>query len=248
MAKKMPKGVTKQMGFCPGCGHGIIVRLIAECVEELGIEKNFIFNIGVGCSSLIEHSIDFDYCVASHGGNGAISSAQKRLLPETVILNYQGDGDCYVIGLSETLNCAYRNENVTTIAINNTNFGMTGGQMAWTSMPGQKTATSVNGRDVNKTGKPIKVPELIAYSDSFDTAFVARGTLTTPAEINKTKGYIKKALMCQMENKGHSLVEILSPCPTNWHMESDPTEALDRITEELVPYYPLGIMKEKKEA
>lgn len=244
MSRKLPKAYLSQMGFCPGCGHGVVVRLITECVEELGIENNFIFDIGVGCSSLIEGHLDYDYVVANHGGNGCIATAQKRLLPDTNVLAYQGDGDAYVIGLSQTLNAAYRNENITVITINNTNFGMTGGQMAWTTMPGQKTATCENGRDTSVTGLPIKVPELIAGSDSFDVAYVARGTVTTPAEINKTKRYIKRALQNQMEKKGYSMVEILSPCPTNWHMS--PEKSMERITNELVAYYPLGELKVKE--
>lgn len=245
MAKKYPEAITHQIGFCPGCGHGIIVRLIAECVEELGIRHNFIFNIGVGCSSLIEGNIDYDYIVADHGGNGAIATAQKRLRPETIILNYQGDGDAYVIGLSQTLNAAYRNENITVITVNNTNFGMTGGQMGWTTMPGQKTVTCSKGRDTSKTGLPIKVPELIANSESFDVAYVARGTVTSPAEISKTKRYIKKALQNQIDRKGYSLVEIVSPCPTNWHLSE--LKAMERVTNELIPYYTLGEMKVKED-
>lgn len=247
MKKKCPESLVKQIGFCPGCGHGIITRLVCECVEELGIEKNFIFYMGVGCSSLQEGCMAYDTFMCSHGGAAASASAAKRLLPDVIHMTYQGDGDAYVIGLSQTLNAAYRNDNISVITVNNTNFGMTGGQMAWTTMPGQKTATSVHGRDCSTTGLPILVPELIAESKCFNTAYVARGTLTTPAEINKTKNYIKKALKNQMEHKGHSLVEVVSPCPTNWHMEGDPTKALDRITDELLGYYKLGELKVRED-
>ena len=242
-ARKLPAAFKQQPKFCPGCGHGIVLRLVTECVEELGIERNFIINAGVGCAHLMEDCLDYDIFVGSHGGGGASTTGMKRMLPDTIIMSYQGDGDAYVIGLSQTLNAAYRNENFTVIVINNAVFGMTGGQMGWTTMPGQKTTTSPDGRDTDKTGTPIKVPEIIAQSDNYNTAYVARGTVTTPAHINKTKSYIKKALQYQIDKKGHSLVEILSPCPTNWKCTE--LESLDRVNNEIVPYYPLGEFKDK---
>lgn len=240
-AKKMPEKIARQIPFCPGCGHGIIVRLVMECVEELGYNDNVIMGKPVGCASLIDNNLNIDTFTGAHGRNGASLTAMKRLKPDTLIISYQGDGDAYNIGFAETMNAAYRNEKITIITINNGNFGMTGGQMAWTTMPGQKTATSVNGRNTEITGNPIKVPEMIA--SSFDTAYVARGALFSPAEINKTKGYIKKALQAQIDGVGHSLVEVLSPCPTNWAMT--PLASQERIINELVPYFPLGELKNK---
>jgi len=241
VAKKVPEKILRQVPFCPGCGHGIVVRLIMECVEELGYNDNIIFGKPVGCASLLDNSLDVDIFTGAHGRNGASMTAIKRLKPDTLVVSYQGDGDAYNIGFAETMNAAYRNEKFTVVTINNSNFGMTGGQMAWTTMPGQKTSTSVHGRNVELSGLPIKMPEMIATS--FDTAYVARGALFSPAEINKTKGYIKKALQAQIDGIGHSMVEVLSPCPTNWHMS--PLEAQERIIKELVPYYPLGELKNK---
>ncbi len=240
-ALKMPVKISRQVPFCPGCGHGIIVRLVMECIEELGYNDNVIIGKPVGCASLLDNSLAVDTFTGAHGRNGASMTAVKRLKPDTLVVSYQGDGDAYNIGFSETMNAAYRNEKFTVITINNGNFGMTGGQMAWTTMPGQKTATSVNGRNVELSGMPIRVPEMIA--SSFDTAYVARGALFTPAEIRKTKGYIKKALQAQIDGIGHSMVEILSPCPTNWGLT--PLASMDRIVNELVPYYPLGELKNK---
>lgn len=244
MAKKQfPELLNGVAAFCPGCGHGIVVRILAECIEELGYTDNVIAGQGVGCCSLLGmgNIFETDWLTGAHGRNGASFTTIKRLMPDTLCVSYQGDGDAYNIGFAETMNAAYRNENFTVIAVNNGNFGMTGGQMSWTTMPGQKTTTSQAGRNVEKTGQPIKIPEMIAYS--FDTAYVARGALYTPQEINKTKGYIKKALQRQIDGLGHSLVEILSPCPTNWAMS--PIASQDRIRDELVPYYPLGELKDK---
>jgi 2-oxoglutarate ferredoxin oxidoreductase subunit beta len=247
MAKmKYPEQIVANIPFCPGCGHGIIVRLMVECVEELGYAERVVLHEAVGCCSLVGIGLDWDMLVGAHGGGGANATGLKRMLKDqALVIAYQGDGDAYNIGLSETLNAAYRNENITVIAVNNTNFGMTGGQMSWTTLPGQRTTTSVDGRDSKTSGTPIKIPELIA--GSFDTAYVARGTVTSPAEIRKTKGYIKKGLQKQINGEGHSLIEILSPCPTNWH--SNPiTDALDRIDKELIPYYyPIGELRERGE-
>ena len=166
----------------------------------------------------------------------------KRVSPENIIVAYQGDGDAYSIGIAETLNAAYRNEDITVITVNNTNFGMTGGQMSWTSMPGQKTTTSQTGRDCDITGAPIKFPEMVA--SQFDVAYVARGSVHTPAEINKSKKFIKKAIEAQINGEGYSLVEILSPCPVNWGQT--PVQAMETIANDIVPYYPIGELKTKE--
>ncbi|WP_376774569.1 thiamine pyrophosphate-dependent enzyme [Clostridium thailandense] len=241
--RKIPAMIDKPMSFCPGCGHGIAIRLIAECLEELGQESNIILGIGVGCSSLLGGGLQIDRLHCLHGRAAAVATGMKRVSPEVMIVTYQGDGDAYSIGISESLNAAYRNENITVFTINNTNYGMTGGQMSWTTMPNQKTTTSPLGRDCLTTGNPIKFPEIVA--DQFNAAYVARGTVTTPANVNKLKSYVKNALEAQMNGEGYSIVEILSPCPTNWGMS--PLDAMERINKELIPYYPIGELKKRRE-
>jgi 2-oxoglutarate ferredoxin oxidoreductase subunit beta len=240
--RKVPEIVDRPNGFCPGCGHGIVTRLIGECLEELGQDKNVIFGIGVGCSSLLGGVIEADRLHCSHGRVGAVATAMKRVNPENLVIVYQGDGDAYSIGIGETTSAAYRNENFTAIIINNTNYGMTGGQMSNTTMPGQKTSTSIHGRDCNVTGMPIKFPELVA--SQFAPAYAARGSVDKPANINRVKKYIKNALQAQMNKEGYSVVEVLSPCPTNWGMDA-PT-SMKKITEELIPYFPLGEFKARE--
>ncbi|MGE4290631.1 MAG: thiamine pyrophosphate-dependent enzyme [Desulfovibrio sp.] len=241
--RKVPALIDKSMSFCPGCGHGIVIRLIAECLEELGQRENVIFPIGVGCSSLLGGGMTCDRLHCPHGRASAVATGMKRVRPETMIVAYQGDGDAYSIGIAETLNAAYRNENITVVTINNTNFGMTGGQMSWTTMPGQVTTTSPLGRDCAVTGNPIKFPELVA--SQFDVAYAARGTVTTPKHVNKLKKYIKNGLEAQVKGEGYSVIEVLSPCPTNWNLS--PLKAMQRVEEELIPYYPLGEFKTRKE-
>lgn len=240
--RKVPAIIDKPMNFCPGCGHGIIIRLICECLEELGQTNNVIFPIGVGCSSNLGGGLTADRFHCPHGRASAVATGMKRVSPENIVISYQGDGDAYSIGIAETMNAAYRNENITVFTVNNTNFGMTGGQMSWTTLPGQKTTTSQLGRNCDITGAPIKFPEIVA--SQFDVAYVARGSVHTPALINKTKTYIKKALQAQVDGEGYSFVEILSPCPVNWNMT--PVQAMDRIEKEIVPYYPLGEFKTKE--
>lgn len=241
-ARVVPKLIDRPMSFCPGCGHGIVIRLIAECLEELGQDKNVIYGIGVGCSSLLGGGLEADRLHCSHGRVGAVSTAMKRVNPNNIVIAYQGDGDAYSIGLAETTSAAYRNENFTAIIINNTNYGMTGGQMSNTTMPGQKTATSPLGRDCEVTGLPIKFPELVA--SQFNAAYVARGSVSKPAHIYKLKSYIKNALEAQLNGEGYSVVEVLSSCPTNWGMSA--IDAMDRIEEELIPYFPLGEFKTRE--
>lgn len=242
IARKIPALIDRPNGFCPGCGHGIVIRLIAECLEELGQDKNVIFGIGVGCSSLLGGVIEADRLHCSHGRVGAVATAMKRVNPDNIVIAYQGDGDAFSIGLAETTSAAYRNENFTAIIVNNTNYGMTGGQMSNTTMPGQKTATTKYGRDCSVTGMPIKFPELVA--SQFNPAYAARGSVDKPANINKLKKYIKTALEAQMNKEGYSVVEVLSPCPTNW-AQSAP-DSMSRIVEELIPYFPLGEFKTRE--
>ena len=240
--RRVPELVDSHMTFCAGCGHGIVIRIIAEVLEELGQEKNVIFPIGVGCSSLLGGGLDADRLHCSHGRAGAVATAIKRVNPQNIVITYQGDGDAYSIGLAETTSAAYRNEKFTTIIINNTNYGMTGGQMSNTTLPGQKTSTSVYGRNCEVTGLPLKFPELVA--SQFNPAYAARGSLHTPAHINKLKTYIKNAIEAQMNGEGYSVVEALSPCPTNWGLSAP--KSMKRIEEELIPYFPLGEFKSRE--
>jgi len=215
-------------------------------VQELGYVNKFVFLRDYGCCSLAPRYLAIDHFQTPHGRVGAGATAISRCLPEGVLLlGYQGDGGAYVIGLSETINAAYRNENFTEIVVNNRIFAMTGGQMSATTLSGEVTTTSPYGRDCATTGLPMRLPEVFAESNSFDVAFVARGSVHSPAEINKTKEYIRKALLKQINKEGYSMVEILSPCPTNWRKE--PLEALLSL-EDMIPLYPLGILKEKTTA
>ena len=236
VARKIPELTGRPTTFCPGCGHGILTRLLGECLTELGQDHNVICTIGVGCSCIFDTAYQGDMIQAPHGRGAAVATGVKRALPDVVSLTYQGDGDAYTIGLAETLNAAYRNEKISVFVVNNCNFGMTGGQMSWTTMPNQVTATSVHGRDTALTGMPIKVPEMIA--GNFQTAYVARGTVTDAKHIRELKGYIRNALEAQIAGEGYSLVEIVSPCPTNWHMTA--LEAIEQMEKEILPYYTLG--------
>lgn len=241
--RKVPVLVDKPMDFCPGCGHGIVSRLIMECIDELGQSDNIIFPIGVGCSSNLGAGLECDRLHCPHGRAAAVATGMKRTTPGALVISYQGDGDAYSIGSAETLNAAYRNENITVIIINNTNFGMTGGQMSLTTMEGQKTSTSIYGRDCGITGYPIRFPELVA--SEFNVAYAARGAVSSIAHINTLKGYIKNALEAQLGNEGYSVVEVLSPCPVNWGLA--PIKAMERIEKDLIPYYPLGEFKKRGE-
>ena len=238
----VPALIDKETSFCPGCGHGIVIRLIGECLEELGQAQNIIFPIGVGCSSLLGGGLSVDRFHCPHGRASAVATGMKRVSPGVTVVAYQGDGDAYSIGLSETLNAAYRNENITMIAVNNTNFGMTGGQMSWTTLPGQVTSTTPQGRDCARTGQPLRFPELVATQ--FNVAYAARGAVTSPKRVTTLKTYIKNALEAQINNEGYSTVEVLSPCPTNWGL--DAVASMRRIEEEIVQYYPLGEFKTRE--
>lgn len=244
IAKKTPYIIDKPMGFCPGCGHGVVIRLIAEALEELGQDNNIIFGIGVGCSSLLGGGLNTDRQHCPHGRAGAVCTGMKRVNPDNVIIAYQGDGDAYSIGIGETTSAAYRNERFTTIVINNTNYGMTGGQMSNTTLPGQKTSTTVHGRDTNLTGMPIRFPEMIA--DNFNPSYVARGSVCSVKDIVQAKRFIKKAIEVQLSGEGYSFVEILSPCPTNWRMSA--VDAMEHIEKNIKPYFPIGEFKTPEQA
>ncbi len=224
--------------FCPGCGHGIVNRLIAEVLEEMNEDKGAICAVAVGCSSMMPDTYGVDIVQSQHGRAAAIAVGIKHCRPDNMVFAYQGDGDALAIGFSETMYAAIRNDNITVILVNNNNFGMTGGQMSPTTLENQKTTTSPYGRDIGKTGNPLDVMKMIGTRD---VAYLARGTMTNNAEIMKTKKYIKKAFEAQKNKKGYSMVEILSPCPTNWGMT--PMDSCRHINNVVEKVYPLGEFK-----
>ncbi len=225
--------------YCPGCTHGIVHRLVAEVIDELDIREKTVGIAPVGCSVLAYHYFNFDMSEAAHGRAPAVATGIKRVRPENVVFTYQGDGDLAAIGTAEIVHAANRGENITTIFINNATFGMTGGQMAPTTLPGQVTTSTPTGRDVKLAGYPLKVAELIA--ETTGAAYVVRRTATQPKYIRSCKKAIKTAFMTQLADLGFSIVEILSTCSTNWGMS--PVEALKWVEENMIPYYPLGDYK-----
>ena len=226
--------------YCPGCGHGIVHRMVAEVIDELGIREKTAGVAPVGCAVFAYNYFDVDMYEAAHGRAPAVATGVKRVHPDKYIFTYQGDGDLASIGTAEIVHAAHRGEKITTIFINNAIYGMTGGQMAPTSLVGQKTTTSPLGRDKEHCGEPIRIAEMLATING--SAFIARTALNSTANLVKTKAAIKKAFQAQLDGKGFSLVEVLSPCPTNWG--KSPAEAMDWINDAMIPYYPLGIMKE----
>lgn len=226
--------------YCPGCPHGIVHRLVAEVMDELGIEGDTIGVAPVGCSVLAYNYFECDMQEAAHGRAPAVATGIKRALPDKVVFTYQGDGDLAAIGTAETVHVAARGENVTTIFINNAIYGMTGGQMAPTTLPGQVTQTTPYGRDVKKQGNPIRVCEMLSTLDG--PAYIERVTVDTIPHIKQAKAAIKKAFQMQLDKKGFSLVEVVSTCPTNWGMS--PQEAFKWMRENMLKHYPLGVYKD----
>ena len=228
--------------YCPGCTHGIIHRLVAEVIDELGIEGRTIGVAPVGCSVMAYDYFNCDMIEAAHGRAPAVATGVKRSDPEkNIVFTYQGDGDLASIGMAETVHAAARNENITIIFVNNAIYGMTGGQMAPTSLPGQVTQTSPYGRDVNHCGYPIRVCEMLPELEG--ATYLERVTVNNVANVRKAKKAIKKAFQNQIEGKGFSLVEVVSTCPTNWGMT--PCDALKWLEDNMLPYYPLGVYKDK---
>ena len=225
--------------YCAGCGHGITHRLIAEVVDELGIRERVIGVAPVGCAVVAYDYWDFDCSEAAHGRALAVATAIKRLRPENIVFTYQGDGDLIAIGTNETIHTANRGENLTVIFINNAVYGMTGGQMAPTTLLTQKTATTPKGRDAKLQGYPLDILEMLATLSG--VKFIARVSLHSPPEVIKAKQAIKQAFKNQIDNVGFSLVEILSPCPTYWGLS--PKEALDWIRDTMTKEFPLGRTK-----
>ena len=227
--------------YCPGCTHGIIHRLVAEVLEELGVGDTAIGIAPVGCAVFAYNYFNCDMMEAAHGRAPACATGAKRVHPDKVVFTYQGDGDLASIGAAEIVHAAARGEKITTIFVNNAIYGMTGGQMAPTSLPGQITTTSPYGRDEAWCGKPIRVSEMLATIEG--AAYIERVALNTNANIIKAKKAIRKAFECQMSGKGFAMVEVLSTCPTNWGLS--PVEAMKWLEENMIPYYPLGVFKDK---
>ena len=228
--------------YCPGCTHGIVHRLVAEVIDELGIEGRTIGVAPVGCAVLAYDYFACDMIEAAHGRAPAVATGVKRSMPDKVVFTYQGDGDLASIGMCETVSTAARGENITIIFINNAIYGMTGGQMAPTSLVGQVTQTSPYGRDPKTQGYPIRVCELLATLDA--PAYLERVTVNSVKNVHRAKKAIRKAFQNQIEGKGFSLVEVLSACPTNWGMT--PQKALEWIDEKMIPQYPLGVFRDKE--
>lgn len=223
--------------YCPGCGHGIVHRLVAEVLDELGIEGSTIGVAPVGCAVFAYNYFNCDVQEAAHGRAPAVATGIKRVHPDKVVFTYQGDGDLAAIGTAETVHAASRGENITIIFINNAIYGMTGGQMAPTTLPGQVTQTSPYGRDVKTQGHPLKVSEMLATTSG--AAYIERVTIDTVPHIKQAKKAIKKAFETQIAGKGFSLVEVVSTCPTNWGLS--PVESMNWLRDNMLPYYPLGV-------
>ncbi|MGN0453308.1 MAG: thiamine pyrophosphate-dependent enzyme [Ruminococcus sp.] len=237
-----PKALTdKVLHYCPGCTHGIIHRLVAETIDELGIQGRTVGIASVGCSVMAYDYFDVDMVQAAHGRAPAVATGVKRSNPDNIVFTYQGDGDLAAIGTAETVHSAARGENITIIFVNNAIYGMTGGQMAPTSLPGQITQTSPYGRDVEKVGFPLKVCELLSNVDG--AAYLERVAVNNVKNVKAAKKAIKKAFTYQTEGKGFSLIEVVSTCPTNWGLT--PQKALNWLEENMIPYYPLGVYKDK---
>ena len=232
----------KQFHYCPGCTHGIIHRLVAEVLEELGVGDTAIGIAPVGCAVFAYNYFNCDMMEAAHGRAPACATGAKRVHPDKVVFTYQGDGDLASIGTAEIVHAAHRGEHITTIFVNNAIYGMTGGQMAPTTLVGQKTTTSPKGRDEAWCGAPIRISEMLATIPG--SYYIERCAVNNNMNINKTKRAIKKAFTYQMQGKGFCLIEVLSTCPTNWGLS--PVEAMKWLEENMIPYYPLGVKKDKE--
>jgi 2-oxoglutarate/2-oxoacid ferredoxin oxidoreductase subunit beta len=226
--------------YCPGCGHSIIHRLVAEVIDELGIRERTIGVPPAGCAVLAYNYFDVDMAEAPHGRAAAVATGIKRVLPDRIVFTYQGDGDIAAIGTAETIHAASRGERVTSIFVNNAIYGMTGGQMAPTTVPGQVTTTTPGGRAALRDGNPIDLSEMLGVAAG--SVYIERTSVTSPKNILKTKKAIKKAFTVQLEDRGFSLVEILSPCPTNWKMT--PVAAARWVDESMTKIFPLKVIKD----
>ncbi len=237
-----PKSLTDApFHYCPGCTHGIIHRLVAEAIDSLGIEGITVGVAPVGCAVMAYNYFACDMVEAAHGRAPAVATGLKRAMPDRIVFTYQGDGDLASIGMAETVHSATRNENITVIFVNNAIYGMTGGQMAPTSLPGQITQTSPYGRDVNTVGYPIRVCEMLSRLDGPE--YIERVAVNNVKNVKNAGRAIKKAFENQVKGLGFSLIEVVSSCPTNWGMT--PQKALRWVEENMIPYYPLGVYKDR---
>jgi 2-oxoglutarate/2-oxoacid ferredoxin oxidoreductase subunit beta len=227
--------------YCPGCGHSILHRIIGEVIDEMDLREKMIGVPPAGCAVLAYHYFDIDMGEAAHGRALAVATGLKRALPDRIIFTYQGDGDIAAIGTAETIHAAARGENVTTVFVNNGVYGMTGGQMAPTTVLGQHTTTSPGGRKEGRDGYPINLSEMLAIAQG--SAYIERTAINSPSNILKTKKAIAKAFRVQLQGKGFSLVEVLSPCPTNWKMS--PAESWKWIQDVMMLHFPLGVLKDQ---
>ncbi len=244
MIYKRPESLCDvPMHYCPGCTHGIAHKIIAEVMDELDICGKTIGIAPVGCAVFAYDYWKCDMQEAAHGRAPAVATGIKRVLPENIVFTYQGDGDLAAIGTAETVHAATRGENITIIFINNAIYGMTGGQMAPTSLPGQITQTSPYGRDVKTQGNPVRICEMLSTLDG--PSYIARTALDSIAHIKQAKKAVKKAFENQINKKGFSLVEMLSTCPTNWGLS--PSESMKWLRDNMIPYYPLGVFKDIQE-
>lgn len=244
VAFKKTRGLTDvPTHYCPGCTHGIIHRLVGEALEELGVLDEAIGVAPVGCAVLAYNYFNCDMHEAAHGRAPAVATGIKRVRPDNFVFTYQGDGDLASIGTAEVVHAAHRGEKISTIFVNNAIYGMTGGQMAPTTLIGQKATTAPYGREEAHSGKPIKMSEMLATIDG--AKFVERVTVNTPGNIRKAKRAIKECFKVQIEGKGYGIVEVLSTCPTNWGFS--PNEALKWLEENMIPYYPLGNFRKPEE-
>ena len=236
-----PESLKKEpFRYCPGCGHSLIHRLIAECIDTLGIRERVVGIAPIGCAVFAYDYFNFDVLEVAHGRPPAAATGLKRVLPERIIFSYQGDGDLAAIGTAEIIHAANRAENISVFFINNATYGMTGGQMAPTTLIGQKTSTTPSGRETSSSGYPLRIAELLSTIEG--TAYVARTSVDSVKNLLETKKAIKKAFQYQMDGKGFSLVEMLSPCPVDWKLS--PVEATLWIQEEMTAIFPLGTFKD----
>lgn len=243
MKLRAPESLINPGGsFCPGCSHGVSDRMIAEAVEALGMQEKFIATVDVACGAWSMDNWNFDTVMCAHGRPMVVAAGVKRARPNNLVAAYLGDGAAYSIGSAETLHCALRNENIVAIVLNNGVFGMTGGQMAPTTLPGQKTVSCPEGRDVRKQGGLFDVTKILG---GMDIAYLARAALDSPAHIMQAEKYIKKAFEKQLNGEGFCLIELLGICPTNWGLT--PPQACERIRTETLKYYELGEFVDRKE-
>ncbi len=238
------KGLTdKYLTYCPGCTHGIIHKLVAETLVELDLLDHTVGISSVGCSVLNYDFFNCDMQQAAHGRAPAVATGIKRVRPNSIVFTYQGDGDLASIGIAEAIHAAHRGENITIVFVNNAIYGMTGGQMAPTTLVGQKTTTSPNGRDPKTQGLPLKIAEMMATIPG--ATYVERVSVHNPSHVRKAKKALMKAFTIQKENKGFTLIEFISTCPVNWGMT--PKDAVDWAVDNMIPYYPLGVYKDTTE-